>query len=293
MPRFGTIVLAGRPNAGKSTLLNALVGERVAITSSKPQSTRLPVTALHTDGDVQIVFVDPPGLFEPGYALQKSMVHVAAEALRTANAVLVLHPISGGKAPTLVDLLSTLPETRRITAKTLTVLTQADRLPADRRPVRGEAEHIVSAVTGEGMPALLEWCRAAVPEGSFQHAPDDVSTQPVRFFAEEYVREAAFELLDDELPYAIFAEVDEFREDSDPVYIRIIVHVERESQKGIVVGSGGRTIKALGTAARARIEGLVGRPVYLELRVKVLPKWRASPKILARLGFPTPSREPK
>lgn len=293
MTHFGTIALAGRPNAGKSTLLNALVGERVAMTSNKPQSTRVPVTGVFSDGDIQIVFVDPPGLFEPGYALQKSMVHVAEEALRHADAVLVLHPINEGKAPTLTDLLATVPGAQPISAQTLTVLTQADRLPPRRRPAAGPTERVVSAVTGEGIPELLDWCRAAVPEGAFRYAPDDVSTQPVRFFAEEYLREAAFDLLDDEVPYAIVAEVDEFREDSDPVYIRMIVHVERESQRGIVVGRGGKMVRDLGTAARKRIEVLLGRPVYLELRVKVLPKWRTSPKILARLGFPTPSRETK
>ena len=289
--RFGTIVLAGRPNAGKSTLLNALVGERVAIASEKPQTTRLPVTGIHTDGDVQIVFVDPPGLFDPGYLLQERMVRIAADALRGAQAVLILHRIDEGNAPTLADLLAPVPEAPRVTAQVLTVLTQADRLPTPRRPATGPGERIVSAVTGEGIAGLLEWCRAAVPEGAFHHAPDDVSTQPVRFFAAEYVREAAFELLHDELPYAIVAEVDEFREESDPVYIRIVVHVERESQRGIVIGRGGRTVRALGTVARTRIEGLLGRPVYLELHVKVLPKWRSNATILARLGFPTPSRE--
>lgn len=291
MTRFGTIVLAGRPNAGKSTLLNALIGERVAIASEKPQSTRLPVTGIHTDGDVQIVFVDPPGLFQPGYALQERMVRVAADAVGNAHAVLILHRIDEGMPPTIAQLLASVPDPPPVTGRTLTVLTQADRLPPPRRPTPASTERIVSATTGEGIGQLLDWCRSVVPEGAFRYASDDVSTQPVRFFASEYVREAAFDLLQDELPYAIVAEVDEFRGESDPVYIRVVVHVERESQRGIVVGRGGRTVRALGTAARKRIEDLLGRPVYLELRVKVLPKWRSSPTILARLGFPTSSRE--
>lgn len=291
MTWFGTIALAGRPNAGKSTLLNALVGERMAIASEKPQSTRLPVTGIHTEGQVQIVFADLPGLFEPGYALQERMVRMAADTLAAADAVLVLHRIDEGRAPTLDQLLASVPDPPRPRGRVLTVLTQADRLPAARRPTTAETERVVSATTGEGMTELLEWCRSAVPEGAFRYAPDDMSTQPVRFFAAEYVREAAFELLQDELPYAIAAEVDEFREESDPVYIRIVVHVERESQRGIVIGQGGRMVRAIGTAARQRIEGLLGRRVYLELRVKVLPKWRSSPTILARFGFPTPSRE--
>ena len=291
MPRFGTIVLAGRPNAGKSTLLNALVGEPVAITSPKPQSTRLPVTGIHTSEGTQIVFADLPGLFRPGYALQERMVRIAADSLATADAVLILHRIDEGRAPTLDELLAAVPDPPRPHGTVLTVLTQADRLPTARRPAIAEGEMVVSATSGEGVTALLDWCRSIVPEGAFRYAADDMSTQPLRFFAAEYVREAAFELLQDELPYSIAAEVDEFREESDPVYIRIVVHVERESQRGIVIGQGGSMVKALGTAARQRIEGLLGRPVYLELRVKVLPKWRSNPTILARFGFPTPSRE--
>ncbi len=291
MPRSGTIAIAGRPNAGKSTLLNALVGQPVALTSPKPQSTRVAITGIVTDGDTQIVFADLPGLFAPGYALQHRMVGLAAEALAAADAVLLLHPIDEGHAPTMDQLLQALPNPPQVRAPVLTVLTQADRLPGERRPAPGPDQLVVSAETGEGIPALLAWCRSVLPERPMRYEPDDVSTQPVRFFAAEYVREAAFALLEDELPYALAAEVDEFREDSDPVYIRVVVYVERASQRGIVIGHRGQTIRALGTAARRRIEGLLGRPVYLELRVKVLPKWRSSPSILARLGFPTHSRE--
>jgi GTP-binding protein Era len=124
-----------------------------------------------------------------------------------------------------------------------------------------------------------------LPEGPFVYDPEALSTQPLRFFAAEYVREAAFEQLHDELPYSVTVEIDEFRESAEPVYIRATVYVERDSQKGIVIGEGGRAIKAIGTAARARIESLVGARVFLDLHVKVLPRWRRDPSTLKRLGY--------
>ena len=145
---------------------------------------------------------------------------------------------------------------------------------------------VVSTRDEAGIPELLRRTRAHLPEGEFAFDPDDVGTQPVRFFVVEYLREAAFELLEDELPYGFTAEVEEFREAERPVYIRVTLFVERESQKRIVIGAGGRTIKAIGAQARRRIEELVGAPVYLDCWVKVLPHWRKSAAALTRFGFP-------
>ena len=144
---------------------------------------------------------------------------------------------------------------------------------------------VVAAVRGEGLDVLLGQLRARLPEGPFHYDPDEMATQPTRFFAAEFVREAAFELLHEELPYSVAVEIDEFREGASPVYIRAVVYVERDSQKGIVIGDGGRTIKALGEAARAKIEALLGERVFLELHVKVLPKWRRHQPSLKRLGY--------
>jgi len=143
----------------------------------------------------------------------------------------------------------------------------------------------VSAVTGQGLEGLLSTLRAALPEGPFHYDPDAIATQPMRFFAAEFVREAAFELLHEELPYSVAVEIDEFREGQEPVYIRAVIYVERASQKGIVIGDGGRSIKALGQAARAKVEALLGAHVFLELHVKVLPKWRRRDASLKRLGY--------
>jgi GTP-binding protein Era len=305
MPRCGTIVLAGRPNAGKSTLLNALVGQPLAITSPKPQSTRLPVVGLRTEGDHQLIFVDPPGLLEPDYLLQKAMLEAATDVLRSADAVLYLHPATDEPAPpedspphaalagVTQPLLVVLTKTDLVAAGgrlggradgPQAITEDATSRPTAHRPTRVA----VSAVTGQGIPELIEWCRAHIPERPFRYDVDDVSTQPVRFFAAEFVREAAFALLGEELPYAVAVEVDEFREHSDPQYIRATLYVERDSQKAMVIGRGGRTIKALGTRARHAIENLLGTGVFLDLRVKTLKKWRSNASALGRFGFTIP-----
>ena len=277
MTKCGTVVLAGRPNVGKSTLLNAVIGEHLAIVSPKPQSTRLPVVGLLTRGDTQFIFTDSPGLLEPEYRLHEAMRAAALRAIEAAEVIAYLHPLAEYPAPPL-DQVAKLERPPR--APVVTVYTKADLV----RP-RPPATVVVSAVTREGLDALLEALRAHVPDGPFHYDPEEIATQPMRFFAAEFVREAAFELLHDELPYSVAVEIDEFREGSEPVYIRAVVYVERDSQKGIVIGEGGRTIKALGAAARAKIAALLGGSVYLELHVKVLPKWRRHEPSLKRLGY--------
>jgi GTP-binding protein Era len=286
--RSGHIALAGAPNVGKSTLLNALVGQHLAIVSPKPQATRLPVVGLRTDTDTQYAFHDLPGLLDPAYQLQASMVAAAREHLAAADVVLYLHPATHAPAPPFQQL-ARLEQPPR--APVLTVYTQADLAPPDRAGELGADAIVVSATSGAGLDRLLSEIRVRLPERAFEFDPDDVSTQPVRFFVVEYLREAAFELLEEEVPYAFTAEVEEFRETERPMYIRVTLFVERESQKPVVIGRGGRTLRAIGQQARIRLEELVQSPVYLDLWVKTLPKWRRSPAALARFGFPTVQEE--
>ncbi|HUL02088.1 MAG TPA: GTPase Era [Gemmatimonadales bacterium] len=284
MPRCGTVVLAGRPNVGKSTLLNALVGEHLAIVSPKPQSTRLPVVGLVTRGDTQFIFTDSPGLLEPEYQLHEAMRAAALRAIADAEVIAYLHPLSEYPAPPLEEVARL---DRPPRAPVVTVYTKADLVPSSTlldRP-RPPSTVIVSALTRAGLDLLLDTLRERVPEGPFHYDPDEMATQPLRFFAAEFIREAAFEALHEELPYSVAVEIDEFREGSAPVYIRAVVYVERDSQKGILIGEGGRTIKALGQAARRKIEPLVGESIYLDLHVKVLPKWRRHSPSLKRLGY--------
>ena len=288
--RCGTIALAGRPNAGKSTLLNALVGEPLAIVSAKPQSTRHAVIGIHTADDTQLLFVDPPGLLDPRYLLQHAMLGEARTVLRRADALVYLHPLDDAEQP--APPLRTLFPDLRLDAPVCMAYTKADRVPPSARAAVTLPDLAVSARTGEGLGPLLAWCRGQAPPGPFHHDPEEVSNQPLRFFVAEFVREAAFELLNEELPYALAAEVDEFREGSDPLYIRITIYVERESQKGMVVGRGGRTIREIGARTRARIETFLDTRVYLDLWVKTLPRWRSTPGALRRFGFTVPSERP-
>jgi GTP-binding protein Era len=287
--RSGHVALAGAPNVGKSSLLNTLVGVHLAIVSPKAQATRLPVVGLRTAGDTQYVFHDLPGLLEPAYLMQTRMRDLALEALERMDLILHLHPSAEAPAPPFTEL-ARLPHPP--SAPVLTVYTKADLVPPSRRVDLASSGLLVSATTGEGVEALLARIRDRLPEGEFAYDPEDVGTQQLRFFVVEYLREAAFELLGDELPYSFTAEVEEFREDRRPIYIRVTLFVERESQKGIVIGRGGRTLAAIGAHARARLEELLGSPVFLDSWVKVLPNWRRNPVALTRLGFPEP-REPR
>ena len=286
MTKCGIVALAGPPNAGKSTLLNALVGEALAAVSAKPQTTRVPVRGLISDATTQIVLVDPAGLMDPAYPLQHAMRQAAVAEIRGADVVVQVHPLPEAPAP---DLRALLPEAGPIPASFL-VYSKAD-LASGRRPPEGALA--VSAQTGEGLEVLLAAIRSRLPEGPFLYDPSDVGTQPLRFFAAEYVREAAFDRLDQELPYCVAVELDAFREAEEPVYIRATIAVERDSQKPIVLGRGGRTIKAIGIAARERIEALLGRKVRLELWVTVWPKWRRDAARLAQLGLSIPHQEPR
>lgn len=279
--RTGHIALAGAPNVGKSSLLNRLIGAHLAIVSPKAQSTRLPVTGLHTDGETQYIFHDLPGLLDPEYLLHSCMRSAAQDTLRRVQVVVQLHPAAHAPAPDFwpaTGLPAPLP------VPVLRVYTKADLLPPSARDGIRDGL-LVSATTGEGIPELLAAIRPHLPAGEFEFDPDDIGTQPLRFFATEYVREAAFQHLQDEVPYGVAAEVEEFREHTRPVYIRVTLLVERDSQKGIVIGRGGRTLKAIGQQARERLEALLGEPVYLDCWVKVSPNWRRDPGALSRLGF--------
>src|ERR1043166_5999627 len=209
MTRCGTVVLAGRPNVGKSTLLNALVGEHLAIVSPKPQSTRLPVVGLLTKGDTQYIFTDSPGLLEPEYQLHEAMRAAALRAIDDAEVIAYLHPLGEYPAPPLATV-ARLNRTPR--APIGTVYTKADLAPPAPPAVLA-----VSAMTGMGIDALLAVLRERLPEGPFHYDPDELATQPMRFFASEFIREAAFEQLHEELPYSVASEIDEFRESGEPV----------------------------------------------------------------------------
>jgi len=288
MPRSGIITVVGKPNAGKSTLLNRIVGQKLSITSEKPQSTRDRVVGIHTVDETQMVILDTPGLLSPRYALQQAMRGTALQALADADVIIYVVDANDRDVPPLEDAAA-LPGPPR--APVLVALNKIDTLPPARRAELAAtmpAALQVSALTGEGIDALLGAAAGHLPESPFLYPDDEISTQTLRFFASELVRETALEQLEEEVPYSVACEIEEFREDRSPVYIRAVIYVERESQKRILIGNKGTRIREIGRAARGKIEALVGAPVYLDLWVKVLPNWRRNARALRRFGYRVP-----
>ena len=285
MSRAGIVTVVGKPNAGKSTLLNRIVGEKLAIVSDKPQSTRDRIVGIHTTGETQMVVLDTPGLLNPRYELHRAMRATALRALADADVIVYLADATDRVPPPLQQAADLAAPPR---APVLVVLNKVDALrAAERDELRGllPDARFISALTGEGVDELLSELGRSLPESPFLYPEDEISTASVRFFVAELVRETALEQLDEEVPYSLACDVEEFREGSAPVYIRTVLYVERESQKRILIGSGGQRIRDIGRAARAKIEAFVGASVYLDLWVKVLPNWRKSDSALRRFGY--------
>ncbi len=288
MPRAGIVTVAGKPNAGKSTLLNRIVGEKLSIVSPKPQSTRDRIVGIRTEGDVQIILLDTPGLLNPSYPLQQAMRGTAVAALGEADVIVYVVDGTEGKPEPLVDLARLETPLR---APVITAINKSDLLSEpnrDRVATASENVIFVSATSGAGIDALLERVGSLLPESPFLYPDDEISTQTVRFFASELVRETALEQLDEEVPYSIACEIEEFRESQAPVYIRAVLYVERESQKRILIGAGGSRVREIGRDARRKIEAFVNTAVYLDLWVKVLPNWRRKVSALHRFGYHVP-----
>ena len=285
MPKAGIVTVAGKPNAGKSTLLNRIIGQKLAITSQKPQSTRDRIVGIHTTSDTQMIIFDTPGLLEPKYELQKAMRSTAIRALEDADVIVYLADASDGAPPPLREAAGLKHDLK---APVIEVLNKSDTLPdsrlAELREARPDAI-LVSARTGDSVDDLVRLISEHLPESPFLYPDDDVSTQSVRFFVSEMIRETVLEQLHDEVPYSVAVGIEEFREGRSPLYIRAVIYVERESQKRIIIGSKGTRIREIGQEARKKIEGFVGQNVYLDMWVKVLPNWRRSTPALQRLGY--------
>jgi len=232
-----------------------------------------------------MVVLDTPGLLNPRYELHRAMRTTALRALADADVIVYLADATE-RVPVGLPEAGDLEAPPR--APVVTVLNKVDAIrPAERAELREALPdaRFVSALTGEGVDELLAQLEAALPEGPFLYPEDEISTAPVRFFVAELVRETALEQLDEELPYSVACEVEEFREGQTPLYIRTVLYVERESQKRILIGAGGQRIREIGRIARSKVEKFVGANVYLDLWVKVLPNWRKSDRALRRFGY--------
>ncbi len=288
--RYGTVALVGRPNAGKSTLLNALVGEKVAIVSARPQTTRNRIVGIVNDPRGQAVFFDLPGVHKPLHRMNSAMMQEVRSALEEVDVVLHLVDASvpwGGGEDYLFEMLGA------VAGATLGVLTKIDLvrpksalLPlieryASRRP---EAPVVpVAALAGQGLDALRDELFSRLPEGEPCYPDDIASTQTERFFVAEVVREKLLERTRNELPYTTGVVVEHWLEDDGLLRVDAVVYVERDSQKGIVIGKGARMIREVGRAARLELERLLGTRMYLGLRVKVHPRWREDARVLVQM----------
>jgi GTP-binding protein Era len=291
MPRAGIVTVVGKPNAGKSTLLNRIIGEKLSIVSPKPQSTRDRIVGIHTAADTQIIILDTPGLLNPRYALQEALRATALAALAEADVVLYLADGTEGPPQPLADVAQLARPPR---APVVLAINKADLLDDAQRDAIAAAcsgAAFISAMTAQGVDDLLQRLGTMLPESPFLYPEDEISTQTVRFFVSELIRETALEQLEEEVPYSVACEIEEYRESQTPVYIRAVLHVERESQKRILIGAGGQRVREIGQSARKKVEAFVGTAVYLDLWVKVLPNWRRNKRALNRFGYKLPPVE--
>ena len=284
--RAGFVAILGRPNAGKSTLMNAILGEKLAIVTPKPQTTRSRILGIHTRPDAQLLFVDTPGLHASEKAFNAALNEQALAAGDRSDAALLLVALDEGWGEDHAAVAARLEARGKPWLAVGTKLDRRDGREAPWPPPGVERALRVSAVSGEGLEELIEATAALLPESPPLYPEDDLSDRPLRFLVAELIREAAFEELEQELPYQLAAEVEDYDESrEDLVRIAADLIVERESQKPMAIGRGGARIKAIGTRARREIEKLVGCKVHLALRVKVEPRWTRKPARVRALGY--------
>ncbi len=292
--RSGFVAVVGRPSVGKSTLINAFLGQSIAPTSRRAQTTRRRQLGILTRPDVQAVFVDTPGIHRPHNRLGEMMVEDATNALRDAELILVIFDLTRLPTPEDEQVAQTVAAVRGA-VPVLVALNKVDDVPPERLRDRQAAflallpdaeAHVVSALRGDGRQELLERATALLPLGPRYFPADQVTDLNEREIAGELVRAAAMHLLRDEVPYGISTRVDEYRERGENgAYIAVTLYVEREAHKPIVIGKGGVMLRRIGTEARKQIEAMCGRRIYLDMRVKVQAGWRDDEKALQQFGF--------
>ncbi len=290
----GFVAVIGRPNVGKSTLMNRILGEKIAIVSPKPQTTRLRQLGIYTQNGVQAIFVDTPGIHQPRHKLGEFMVQVAVEALRDADLILFVADLS--QPPNDEDgRVAELLREAQAASPVILAMNKLDLLSPGQIAARVEAYRALapdadwttlSATLGNGVDDLLKRIVGRLPAGP-QFFPDDqLSDTAMRDIVAEIIREKVLLNTEQEVPHAVAVEVQEFKERSASLtYVGANIYVERDSQKGILIGKGGAMLKKISTGARIDIETLVGTKVYLELWVKVLKNWRRDEDLLRRLGY--------
>ena len=291
--RSGFVSIIGRPNVGKSTLLNRILGEKIVITSEKPQTTRNRIHGIHSLPDAQIVFIDTPGIHEARSPLNRYMVDTAIASLKGADAVLFLVEATspaGTRESLILENLKDVEVPVFLVINKIDLVAKESLLPLIDSYSRVRPFHAViplSAGTGNGVERLVKAVQDILPEGP-RYFPDDIlSDVPERFIVAEMVREKVFRLTHDEIPYSVAVVVDSFkeREDGSLISISATINVERDSQKGIIIGRKGEMLKRIGSQARLDIERLVGTKVFLELFVRVSRQWTEDKRMLREFGY--------
>ena len=287
--KSGFVSIFGKPNAGKSTLLNALMGEKLAIVSPKVQTTRHRIKGILTEKEYQIIFSDTPGIIEPKYKLHEKMMQAVRNSLEDADLALLLVDVRDDREEN--DRLFT---ALKLGSPAIVVLNKVDECSKERVEearaffgAKGYCREIVaiSALKKQHIEGLLSAILGLLPEGQPFFEGDDLTDLPMKFFVGELIREKIFLLYADEIPYQATVLVQEFKEKTTLTKVRADIIVQRETQKGIILGEGGKMIRRLGSDARADIEQFIGRKVFLELFVKVRPKWRDTETYLKEYGY--------
>lgn len=288
--KTGFVNIFGKPNAGKSTLLNALMGEKMAIVSHKVQTTRHRIKAILSSDDYQVIFSDTPGIIEPKYKLHEKMMQAVKGSLEDADLGLLITD-----AREDVQESHAIFSALRLKAPALLILNKADLVKDEKSLEEAKGFYsqqpyckeviVVSALKKLGLDVLMQRILHYLPEGHPFYEGDDLSDMPTKFFVSELIREKIFMLFQEELPYHTAVLVQEFKEKNTLIKITADIIVQRETQKGIILGEGGRMIKQLGTLARKDIEEFLGSKVFLELYVKVRPKWRDNETHLKEYGY--------
>jgi GTP-binding protein Era len=289
--KVGYVAIVGKPNVGKSTLMNAIIRQKLAITSSKPQTTRNRIMGILSEDNYQVVFLDTPGIHEPRVLLNEMMVKTARRVIRESDIIVLIIDVTNYYRD-VDDLV--IDEIKSVRKPIILAINKIDMVQKKLiLPIISECSHLydfstiipISALLNDGLDRLMEVIVDYLPEGEFLYPEDVLTEHPERFFIAELIRETIFEELREEIPYSVAVAVEQFIHKGNKIYIKANIFVEKQSQKGILIGKGGEKLKTIGKKSRKEIEQFLTHPVYLDLWVKVQKKWRAKSKNLSELGY--------
>ncbi|MEX2463488.1 MAG: GTPase Era [Balneolaceae bacterium] len=287
--KSGYAAIIGKPNAGKSTLMNRILGSKISITTHKAQTTRHQIVGIYSDDDTQIVFLDTPGVISPKYELQRAMMKTVERARADADMILfIFDPTDSHPTDEVIELLQSINKPILLVVNKMDSLDESaagSKAKKIEDSLKVHSTHYVSAIHGDGIPELMKSIRTLLLPGPPFYPPEDLSEHPVRFFVSELIREQLFLRFHEEIPYSCSVEVISYEEKEEIDHISANIIVNRKSQKGMLIGKGGQAIKDLGIRSRESIEQFLGKKVFLDLHVKVREKWREKENWVRNLGY--------